>query len=186
MAYDQESSNPCEGQNTTPRSPSDNSVTALVSCALEDTEEDEASRHRSVENTQEDQGWNHEGERDLLHDFVAERSKGWGSYILVSRVCVHDGSNDTEDENFGNSDCPESLGEILGIPHLGDETWNGDLANECVGDVQESVHSSHESYTLDWNSCDDGISQLSSVTCWVGLDPSEDCSQKDGNESEEC
>ena len=38
----------------------------------EEAEEEEARRYRGVEHTQEDQGWNHEGKRDLEIEHVAE------------------------------------------------------------------------------------------------------------------
>lgn len=112
-----------------------------MSGSSEDSEEDEAGRNRGVQNTQEDNGWDHERKADLLVQFVAKGSKGGCSVVLVSSVGVDDGTDKREENNFSNGDGPQSLGEVARVLHFSDERRQGDLSDECVTDVHECRHS---------------------------------------------
>lgn len=65
-------------------------MAAQVSCSGENAEENEACRDGSVENTQEDNGRNHEGEADLLVCLVAEGSKSGSGIVVGPGICVND------------------------------------------------------------------------------------------------
>lgn len=83
----------------------------LVARVLKDAEEDEARRDRGVEDAQEDEGWDHEGERDLLVQRL-EGAESWGGHVLVASVSIHDGAHKAEDDDLGNSAGPQGLGEV--------------------------------------------------------------------------
>lgn len=53
-------------------------------------------------------------------------------------------TNQAEHDNLTDGDDPDGLTEVVGIFHLGDETWQGDLANEGVTNVQEGIHAGNE------------------------------------------
>lgn len=129
------------------RSPADHRVVALVSGAFEEPEEDESSRHGCVQDAQKDQGRDHEREGKLQVQLVAQRSESRSGVVLSPSVGINNGTNQAEDYDLCNGNGPQSLGEILGLLHLGNETGNGDLTNECIADVQESVHAADEGGT---------------------------------------
>lgn len=56
--------------------------------ALEQAEEDEPRRHRRVQHAEEDEGRDHEGERDLLVNVVPEAAESRCRIVLRSRVAV--------------------------------------------------------------------------------------------------
>lgn len=64
-------------------------------------EEDEAGRHRGIQASEEDEGWDHEGEGNLLVEII-QRSKRRSRDILVASVGVDDASDNGEDDDFGN------------------------------------------------------------------------------------
>ena len=107
----------------------------LVSGSLKDSEEDESGGDRRVENTEEDEGWDHERERNFLENFVAQRSKRRGGVVLISSIDVNNSTNATKYDDLCNGHSPQRLGEVLRLTHLSNETWNGDLTNEGVADV---------------------------------------------------
>lgn len=128
-------------------------MAGLVLCAFKDTEEDEARRYRRVQDTEEDQGRDHERERHLLEDLVAERAESRSSVILIPSVGVDDRANTAKKNDLADRHRPERLGKVLGVFHLGDEAGQGDLSNERIRDVQESVHSRNKGNALDWDCC---------------------------------
>lgn len=148
---DDKGHDPGDGQDSRPRRPPDDRVVALVARALEDAEEHEAGRDGGVEDSEENEGGDHEGESDLLVEFVAEGSEGRSGVVLGAGVDVHDGADQAEDDDFGNGDGPERFGEIGGVAHFGDEAWNGDLADECVADVEERAESGNECGASGWD-----------------------------------
>lgn len=74
----------------------------LVPRVLEQAEEDETSRYRRVQHTQEDEGRDHEGECHLLKDGFqgAERR---GRHVLVANVGVDDSAHKAEDNDLSDS-----------------------------------------------------------------------------------
>lgn len=114
---------------------------ALVSGSFEDPEEDESCRDRGIQNSQEDQSWDHKAERNLFIDIIPKRAKSWGSHVLVPSEGINDGPNAAEDDNFSNCDNPESLWKVSWVLHLRNEAGKSNLANECVADVEKSTHS---------------------------------------------
>lgn len=98
-------------ENSSPGGPSDDGVLVLVTGVLEDAEEYEASRHGGVQDSEEEQGGDHERERHLLVNWL-QRSEGRGGHVLVSGVGVYDSADNGEDEDLGNCACPKSLGEV--------------------------------------------------------------------------
>lgn len=74
-------------------------------------EEDEASRHRGIQASEEDESWDHEGEGNLLVKII-QRSKGRSRDILVASVGVDDAADNGEDDDFGNGASPQRLGEF--------------------------------------------------------------------------
>ncbi len=115
---------------------------------------------------------------------------------MGSGVDVYDCSNQTEDDNLADRHCPKRLREILRLLHLGDETRDCDLSNECVADIQEGVHTADESSACSWDDQNNGIAgeQSALTTSWaiesfdvvLALDTSEDGRKEHGNECEEC
>lgn len=85
---DDKGDGPSDSQNGRPRHPADDRVRGFVLGALEDAEEDEACRDRGIQDAQEDQRGDHEGERNLLVNFVAERVEGWSRVVLCAGVAV--------------------------------------------------------------------------------------------------
>jgi len=82
-----------------------------VARILEDAEEDEACRHRRVENSQENDGGYHEGKGELLVD-RPERPKSGRRHVLVARVSVNDAADDAKDNDLGNCTSPEGFGKV--------------------------------------------------------------------------
>jgi hypothetical protein len=172
-------------------------MTGLVPGALEYAEEDESCRDRGVEDAEEDQGRDHERERDLLVELVAKRAERRGGIILVASVGVDDPTNTGEDDDLRDRHGPERLGKVPGVFHLGDEAGQGDLPNERVRDVQESVHGGDKGHALDGQRSHNRLTpvdaryRVNKVGVWVVasgvvLDPGENCCQQDGDEREEC
>ena len=83
----------------------------LVTRVLEDSEEEESSGDRGIEHAQKDQGRDHEREGHLFVRVLqgAERRSG---HVLISGVCIHDGTDNAEYEDLGNGASPKCLGEI--------------------------------------------------------------------------
>lgn len=169
-----------------PRKPTSHGVLVDVASSLEQTEVDEPSRDGGIQDTQEDQGRNHEGERHLLEHLVADGTECRGSHILVTRVVVNDSTDNAEDEDLGNGTGPERLREVAGILHLGDETGQGDLADEGVADVKESVETHDEGGSGHGDGGDDGFAELHRVIPGrVVHDAGEDGGQEDRDEGED-
>lgn len=143
-----ECKNPEYGEDGGPSGPANDSVGTHVSSAREDVEEHEASAHGGVENSKKDERGDHEAEANDLKSAVGKGTKGWRSDIVCADVGVGDGSTYGEDEDFGNGDGPKSFGEVPGFFHLSNEGRKGDLANECVANVEESAHSHHKCRVL--------------------------------------
>lgn len=112
-------------------------------------------------------------------------------------TCVDDSSNQAEQDNLADRDHPESLGEVSGISHFGNEARKSDLTDKSVTDVQKGTHSSDESRALRWNSKNSRGSSIETskrnnrvwirvVILWVSLDCGEDGGQQNGDECEEC
>ena len=182
---DDESPEPSEREDTSPSRPSDNGVGGLVDRALEDAEEDEAGGDGSVEDAEEDEGWDHEGERHLFVDLVSEGAEGGGGHVLVTGVDVDYRADDGEDDDLGDGDGPEGLGEVLGLAHLGDEAGEGDLSDEGVGDVEEGGHGGYEGGAgegeggVDWGA--EFLCEAQRLVFQAG----EDGGEEDGDEGEE-
>lgn len=121
-------------------------MVALVAGALENAEEDETGRDGGIEDTKEDERRDHERECDLFV-VILQRSKGRGCVILCSGISVYDRTHQTENDDLGNGDGPQGLWKIFGVLHLRNEAGDGDLANERIADVQESIHTGHKSGT---------------------------------------
>ena len=160
---------------------------------LEDPEEDEAGRQRGVEDTQEDQSWNHEREWHLLVHLVAKRSKSGRCIILCPGVDVHNGCGHGEYDDLANGDGPERLGKVLWFLHLSYETGYSDLTDKGVADIQKGIHSIDETSPCGWNDQDYGIpSQHAAfaaawriVTVGMSFYSRKDGSQKDREECED-
>lgn len=153
--------------------------------ALEDAEEDEAGGDGGVEDAEEDEGGDHEGEGHLLVDLVAEGAEGGGGHVLVAGVDVDDGADDGEDDDLGDGDGPQRLGEVLGLAHLGDEAGERDLPDEGVGDVEEGAHGGHEGGAGEGERSVDWRAQLLGESKRLVLDPGEDGGEQHGDEGEE-
>lgn len=106
-----ESKDPGNEQDAEPAGPSHNSVAVHMHRVAKDAEEDEASRYRSIQASQENQGRDHEGEGSLLVN-IFQGSKSGSSHILIASVGVDDSANNGEDDDFGNGAGPERLGEL--------------------------------------------------------------------------
>lgn len=168
-----ERKDPGDEQDTEPAGPSHNSVAVHMHRVAKDAEEDEASRDRSIQASQENQGWNHEGEGGLLVNII-QRSKSGSSHVLVASVGVDDSANNGKDDDFANGAGPERLGKfpaydvisILcferkyiksfspGISHLSNETGECNLADKGIADIQKGAHGVDECSSLDGESGD--------------------------------
>jgi len=140
--------NPGDGQNSGPAGPPDDSVVGEMSASLEKIEKDEASGHRGVEHTQENERRNHEAERNFLVHLVAQAAKGWGGVVLGAGVAVDNTADQAEQDNFGNRDRPQSLGKIARFFHFSNEWRECNLTNECVADVHKSIHTVNKGGSL--------------------------------------
>lgn len=159
-------------------------MVAHVACALEDVEEDKARGDRGVQNTQEDQGRDHEAEGYNLVGMVAERAKGWGGVVVEASVAVDNATADGEDQDLADSNSPQSLREVPRLFHLSNEAGQGDLADKSIADVEESVHAINKgsragckSVDLDWASI--------GISCGVVLDGCEDSCEQHRDEGED-
>ena len=72
---------------------------ALVPGVVKQAEEDEASRDRGVQDTQEDDRRDHEGEGNVLVR-ILERTECWSRHVLVTGVGIDDGPNDAEQDDL--------------------------------------------------------------------------------------
>lgn len=124
-----------------------------------------------------------------VHRALANLSKS-------DRSC-HTCSDEGKDDNLGNRDEPEGFPEIIGILHLGDEARKRNLPNKGVADVEHRVHACDESGARRGNDEDDWLaSHFDSVGIDVvrvrivpgGMifDSSEDSSQQNADEGEDC
>jgi len=141
---DDEGEYPGDGKDSSPAGPANDRVGAHMLRAGEDVEEHESSGDRRVEDTQEDESWDHEAERDNLVGVVSKRAESRGCVVVGSGVGVCDTTTKRENKDLSNGHSPESLGEVPWFLHLGDERRQSDLTNEGVADVEESVQSIHE------------------------------------------
>jgi len=198
---DDEGEYPSDREDTSPAGPSDDGVGAedeLVEdskLALkniphvlrsgENVEKHKSSGDGSVENTQKDQSWDHEAERDNLVSVVAKRAESRGCVVVCAGVGVCDTTTKREDEDFSNGHSPESLGEVPGLLHLGDERGQSNLANEGVADVEESVQTIHEGGALGRDEKELHLSRVG-VACGVRLNGSEDGCEQHASEREQC
>jgi hypothetical protein len=109
---------------------------------------------------------------------------------------VHTSSHQAEDNDLGDSDKPKRLSEIVRIFHLGNETRKCDLSNECVADVQESIHACHEGGPSSWEEEHNRVAAhrpsvlidmigVGVIARWVVLDSSKSRRKNDTNECEE-
>ena len=167
-----------------------------MASALEDAEEDEAGGDGSVENTQEDQGRNHERKGNLLVQLIAQRTESGSGVVLRSGISVDNSTDQAEDNDFRNCNRPKSFREVFGVLHLSDEAGKGDLANEGIANVQIGTHTTDKSgasarnhennrfadHTQLWTFCDP---YASVVVVRVVLNPCKYGCQQDGNEGEE-
>ena len=184
-------------KDSSPDAPAEDSVLILVAgVLLKDTEEDETGRDGGVQDAKEDEGGNHEREGNLLVQGL-ERAKGGGGHVLVADVGVDDSTDNAEEENLSNGARPQSLGELAGILHLGNEARKRDLSNECVADVHKGVQGgdkgsasngdgSHNRLATDGCgavSC--GVGRAGIVTSRVRLDTGEDSGQEDRDKSKD-
>lgn len=87
---DDEGHDPSGGENSSPGRPADDGMIALVARVFEDAKEDEAGRDGGIEDAEEDEGRDHEGERDFLVELVAKRSKCRCGVVLCAGVHVDD------------------------------------------------------------------------------------------------
>lgn len=194
--YNNESANPGCRKDRSPGGPADDRMARFMPGALENAEEDEPRRDRGVKDAKEDQGWDHERERHFLVDFITKRSECRGRVVLISSVGVDDSTDNAENDDFAYRHGPERLGEIMGILHFGNETGEGDLPDESIRDVQESIHSCNKGCATDGNCGHNRLTTMDSshrvdiigvgiVAGGVGFDPGKDGSQQDGDECEE-
>lgn len=153
--------------------------------AVKDAEEDEASGDGGVEDAEEDEGGDHKGEGHLFVDLVTEGAEGGGGHVLVAGVDVDDGADDGEDDDLGNGDGPEGLGEVLGLAHLGDEAGERDLSDEGVGDVEEGAHAGHEGGAGEGEGGVGWCALLLGEAERLVFDAGEDGGEEDGDEGEE-
>jgi len=169
--------------------------------AGENVEEHKSGGDGSVENTQEDQSRDHEAERDDLISVVAKRAESRGCVVVGSGVGVCDTTTKRENKDLSNSHSPKSLGEVPGLLHLGDERRQGDLTNEGVADVEESIQAIDESGALgrdekELHLSGIGISFGELVSVWIArvsnlpsrvrLNGSEDGCEQHTSECEQC
>jgi len=175
---DDECEDPEDGEDGCPCGPTNHGVVTHVACVVEEAEEDEACRYRGVENTKEDDGRNHEGKGNLLVHFVLDGTERWRRHVLSTGVGVDNTADAAEDDNLSNGDCPEGLGEVLGVLHLGNEARQGNLSDEGVADVHESAHASHKCGASHGHRQNLGLTELR-VACRVISDSREDGGQDD-------
>lgn len=82
------------------------------------------------------------------------------------------------------------------ILHLGNETWQGDLSDECVADVEESIHAGNKGGSRRWDKEYNRIPAhlpsalvdmigIGVVACWMVFDNSKSRRQNHTNEREE-
>ena len=141
---DNQSSHPCESEDTCPRCPTNDRMVRLVARAFEDAEEDKTGGDGCVQDTQENQGWDHERERNFLVNLVSKGAESWSGVVLSACIAVDDATDQREDDDLGDGDNPESLAEVIWVLHLGDKRRERDLTNERVADVEEGVHACNE------------------------------------------
>ena len=109
---------------------------------------------------------------------------------------LHTSSHQAENDDLGDSDKPERLAEIMRILHLGNETWQRDLSDERVADVEESIHTRNERGSHCWEEEHDWIAAhlhsalvdmigVGVVACWVVFDTSKRRRKNDTDEREE-
>ena len=186
LGYD-ESQDPEHGKDTGPRGPAEHGVVAHVPGVVEEAEKDEARGYGSVKHAEEDDGRDHEREGHLQVDLVSDGAECGSGHILCAGVCIHDAADKTENDDFSDRDGPESLGEVFGLLHLGDEAGKRNLANEGVADVHKGTHSRNKSGTCRRNGQDDRLNW--SFLGWVALrvvhDTAEDGSKQNRNEGEQ-
>lgn len=108
---DDESKDPGDEQDAKPAGPSHDSVAVHMHRVAKDAEEDKASRDRSIQASQENQGRNHEREGGLLVNVIQGPKRG-SSHVLVAGVGVDDSANNGKDDDFANGAGPERLGEF--------------------------------------------------------------------------
>lgn len=168
----------------------------LVVRVLEDAEEDEPGRDRSVEHAEEDYGGNHEGEGQLLEQRL-KRAKSRGGHVLISDVDVDDRADDAEQDNLGDGARPERLGKVTRVFHFSDKGREGDLADKSVADVEEGTKAVDEGGANHGDSRHDGVAADACRTVGLGvaraqiearrvrLDGGKDGGQEDRDEGEE-
>lgn len=115
-----ERNTPDEGDDSDPRTPSNNTVRVHVRGLAQNTLEDKLGSNIGVEGANDDSGDKHEREGRLPSPRFRERSDNRSCRILA-RVVVADSSSDGEKNKLGNGQCSEGLREILGSSHLGDK-----------------------------------------------------------------
>lgn len=195
---DDEGAQPGDCENANPDSPAlDGMFGKMAFVALEDPEDDEATRDGSVKNAEENERWDHEREGDIDVEFPSKRPKGWSRHVLISGESVDDCSDQAENDDFGDRHSPKSFRKVLGIFHLGHEGRDGDLTNKRVGDVEEGVESSDECDAFDgyggdrWGSSmktcgGDYGGRIWVVTEGVIFDSRKDGGEHDRDEGEDC
>lgn len=119
-------------------------MVALVTGVVENTEEEETSRDGGVQNAKEDQGRDHERERHLLVDIVANSPKGRSRHVLIAGVDIDNGADDAEGEDLGDSHGRHGFPKVTGLFHFRNETRECNLTDERVTDVQKGIDGGHE------------------------------------------
>ena len=167
-------------------------MVALMARALENPEENETGGDGGVKDTEEDECRDHKGERNLFVGDIAQGSECWGRVILCAGISVDNRSHQTEHDDLGNGDGPQGLGEILGVLHLCNEAGDGDLSDECVANVQKSIHAANECGASSWDDEHNWVTDERAVRAAgiefgrMGLDACKNRGEENGNEGKEC
>ena len=88
-----EGKDPGHAKDTDPACPAHDGVVSKMARAGEKAEKDKAGGDGSVENTEEDQCWDHEGEGDLEVEVVSKRAECRRRVIVRSGVAVDDAAD---------------------------------------------------------------------------------------------
>lgn len=187
---DDEGERPQHGEDAGPACPAGDGVRGHVAGVCVEAEEEETRGDGGVEDTQEDDGRDHEAEADFEIDFVAKGAESRRHVVLVSSVDVDDAADEREDDDFGDGNGPKSLGEVLRVLHFGDEGGQRDLTDEGIADVHESVHARNEWGTFSGYNQPSRLAKsrvfAASHSTGMVLNASENGGQDNRDECEEC
>jgi hypothetical protein len=128
---------PGRGSCADPDGPSFYCVVVVVSGAKGEPVEEVANDDTGVDDSDDDGGRQHKGETDLFED-GRQVGNGRGLCVLTT-VVVHHDSHQGEEDELGDSDSVQGLGEVFRVLHLGNKAWVANLPDPCsmVGSVSK-------------------------------------------------